>query len=58
MLLVLVSEKESFDSQPFGGTDVSDAAKIGPIQISKIKKKGRENRRFRIRFGALTENSA
>jgi misacylated tRNA(Ala) deacylase len=56
--LVLIGEGGSVDSQPCGGTHVANVSEIGPLHISKIEKKGRENRRFRIRFGALTENSA
>ncbi len=41
------------DSQPCGGTHVESTAEVGEIHIGKIEKKGRENRRFRIRFGPL-----
>jgi misacylated tRNA(Ala) deacylase len=51
--LVLIGENGSVDSQPCGGTHVANTTEIGLIHISKIEKKGRENRRFRIRFGAL-----
>ncbi|MEM0899163.1 MAG: alanyl-tRNA editing protein [Pseudomonadota bacterium] len=50
--LVCIGEAASIDSQPCGGTHVSETAEIGDIQIAKIEKKGRENRRFRIRFAA------
>jgi misacylated tRNA(Ala) deacylase len=30
---------------------------VGPIYISKIEKKGKENRRFRIRFGTPGDES-
>jgi misacylated tRNA(Ala) deacylase len=56
--LVLIGENGSIDSQPCGGTHVANVAEIGPVHISKIEKKGRENRRFRIRFGTLTESGA
>ncbi len=49
--LVAIGENSSVDSQPCGGTHVSETAEVGEIHISKIEKKGRENRRFRIRFG-------
>jgi misacylated tRNA(Ala) deacylase len=49
--LVLIGENGSIDSQPCGGTHVRSTAEIGEIHIGKIEKKGRENRRFRIRFG-------
>lgn len=51
--LVLIGEEGQVDSQPCGGTHVASTAEIGEIHISKIEKKGRENRRFRIRFGPL-----
>jgi misacylated tRNA(Ala) deacylase len=53
--LVLIGESGSIDSQPCGGTHVSNTADIGPLHIAKIEKKGRENRRFRIRFGEMGE---
>lgn len=49
--LVLIGTDGSVDSQPCGGTHVRSTAEIGEIHIAKIEKKGRENRRFRIRFG-------
>lgn len=51
--LVLIGESASVDSQPCGGTHVARTGEIGEIHIGKIEKKGRENRRFRIRFGPL-----
>ena len=51
--LVLIGENASVDSQPCGGTHVARTGEIGEIHIGKIEKKGRENRRFRIRFGPL-----
>ena len=51
--LVLIGENAAVDSQPCGGTHVARTAEIGEIHIGKIEKKGRENRRFRIRFGPL-----
>lgn len=53
--LVCIGEQSSVDSQPCGGTHVSNTADVGEIHIGKIEKKGRENRRFRIRFGPLPE---
>ncbi len=38
------------DLQPCGGTHVKSTAEIGPITVSKIEKKGKQNRRVRIRF--------
>ncbi len=51
--LVCIGENASIDSQPCGGTHVRSTGEIGEIHIGKIEKKGRENRRFRIRFGPL-----
>jgi len=53
--LVCIGENSCVDSQPCGGTHVSQTNEIGEIHIGKIEKKGRENRRFRIRFGVLEE---
>lgn len=49
--LVCIGENSSVDSQPCGGTHVLKTEEIGEIHIAKIEKKGKENRRFRIRFG-------
>lgn len=49
--LVMIGENGSVDSQPCGGTHVANTAEIGDIHIGKIEKKGKENRRYRIRFG-------
>ncbi len=54
--LVLIGEDASVDSQPCGGTHVRSTGEIGEIHIGKIEKKGRENRRFRIRFGPAPAN--
>lgn len=51
--LVLIGEGGGVDSQPCGGTHVRKTGEVGEIHIGKIEKKGRENRRFRIRFGPL-----
>ncbi len=51
--LVCIGEASSIDSQPCGGTHVKTTGEIGAIHIGKIEKKGRENRRFRIRFGDI-----
>lgn len=53
MRLVCIGDEATVDSQPCGGTHVSETAEVGQIHIGKIEKKGRENRRFRIRFGEL-----
>lgn len=49
--LVCIGENSAIDSQPCGGTHVSETQEVGQIHIAKIEKKGKENRRFRIRFG-------
>ena len=49
--LVCIGDNAAIDSQPCGGTHVARTGDVGPIHIAKIEKKGRENRRFRIRFG-------
>jgi misacylated tRNA(Ala) deacylase len=51
--LVCIGEKASIDSQPCGGTHVRSTGEVGEVHIGKIEKKGRENRRFRIRFGPM-----
>ena len=54
--LVVIGEDGAVDSQPCGGTHVARTGEVGDIHIGKIEKKGRENRRFRIRFGAAPAN--
>ena len=49
--LVCIGEDAAIDSQPCGGTHVQRTGELGTMHIGKIEKKGRENRRFRIRFG-------
>ena len=51
--LVCIGEDGSVDTQPCGGTHVSETQEVGEIHIGKIEKKGKENRRFRIRFGPM-----
>jgi misacylated tRNA(Ala) deacylase len=38
------------DLQPCGGTHVSQTAEIGQVAVTKVEKKGRQNRRVRIRL--------
>ena len=54
--LVCIGEDGAIDSQPCGGTHVRSTGEIGEIHIGKIEKKGRENRRLRLRFGPLESN--
>ncbi|BCH33381.1 serine-tRNA(Ala) deacylase AlaX [Mesorhizobium sp. L-8-10] len=54
--LVCIGDDAVVDSQPCGGTHVAATGEVGAIHIGKIEKKGRENRRFRIRFGPLPGN--
>lgn len=46
--LVAIGEAGAVDLQPCGGTHVSSTAEIGGIAITKVEKKGRINRRFRL----------
>lgn len=38
------------DLQPCGGTHVRHTAEIGPVVVTKIENKGRQNRRINIAF--------
>ena len=51
--LVCIGEDGAVDTQPCGGTHVQETSEVGDIHIGKIEKKGKANRRFRIRFGPL-----
>lgn len=53
--LVCIGDDATIDSQPCGGTHVSETQEVGEIYISKIENKGRENRRFRIKFKNQSE---
>lgn len=41
---------EGVDLQPCGGTHVKNTAEIGPVTVTKIENKGRQNRRVNIAF--------
>ena len=45
---------EGVDLQPCGGTHVARIGEIGAVTITKIEKKGRQNRRVRLEFPNLT----
>ena len=44
-------EIEGIDLQPCGGTHVRRTGEIGPVHVTDIEKKGKQNRRVRIRLG-------
>jgi misacylated tRNA(Ala) deacylase len=48
--LVAIGTDGSIDLQPCGGTHVRSTSEIGGIAVSKIEKKGRQNRRIRLAF--------
>ena len=49
--LVCIGEEGAIDTQPCGGTHVRSTREIGEFHISKIEKKGKQNRRFRVAMG-------
>jgi misacylated tRNA(Ala) deacylase len=49
---VRLIEIAGVDLQPCGGTHVANTAEIGPIAVTKIKSKGRQNRRIIVVFDA------
>ncbi|MGH8280602.1 MAG: alanyl-tRNA editing protein [Gammaproteobacteria bacterium] len=48
---------EGIDLQPCGGTHVAHIGEIGAVNISKIEKKGKQNRRVRLEFPAATPHA-
>ncbi|HEX7074716.1 MAG TPA: alanyl-tRNA editing protein [Hyphomicrobiaceae bacterium] len=48
--LVAIGENGSVDLQPCGGTHVRSTGEIGRIVVSRIEKKGKQNRRIRLAF--------
>ena len=47
---VRLLEIADVDLQPCGGTHVRNTAEIGPVEITKIENKGRQNRRINVVF--------
>ena len=43
---------EGVDLQPCGGTHVASTGEIGKVRVTKIEKKGRQNRRVNVAFDA------
>ena len=48
--LVTIGADGGVDLQPCGGTHVRSTGEIGPVAVTKIEKKGRQNRRVRLAF--------
>lgn len=48
--LVAIGENGSVDLQPCGGTHVRSTGEIGRLVVTRIEKKGRQNRRIRLAF--------
>lgn len=48
--LVSIGENGSVDLQPCGGTHVRSTGEIGRVVVSRIEKKGKQNRRIRLAF--------
>lgn len=48
--LVAIGPDGAVDLQPCGGTHVRSTAEIGPLLVTRIEKKGRQNRRIRLAF--------
>ena len=46
--LVLIGSDGAVDRQPCGGTHVKSTGEIGRLAVTKIEKKGRQNRRIRV----------
>ena len=47
---VRVLDIEGVDLQPCGGTHVASSGEIGKVRVTKIEKKGRQNRRVNVAF--------
>ena len=49
---VRLVEVDGLDLQPCGGTHVARTGEIGKVEVRKIEKKGRQNRRVSIQFAS------
>jgi misacylated tRNA(Ala) deacylase len=47
---VRLVEIVGYDLQPCGGTHVCRTSEIGAVQVTQVEKKGRLNRRVRLKF--------
>ena len=47
---VRLIEIADLDLQPCGGTHVRSLGEIGPVRVTQIEKKGKQNRRVRLAF--------
>jgi misacylated tRNA(Ala) deacylase len=47
---VRLMEIAGVDLQPCGGTHIRNTAEIGPVAVTKIENKGRQNRRVILAF--------
>lgn len=52
--LVRLLDIAGVDLQPCGGTHVRNTAEIGPVIVTKIENKGRQNRRVNVAFAGQT----
>ncbi|MQX36236.1 alanyl-tRNA editing protein [Roseospira navarrensis] len=50
---VRLMEVAGIDLQPCGGTHVARTGEIGPVVVTKIEKKGRQNRRVNLAFAPV-----
>ncbi|MDP6949525.1 MAG: alanyl-tRNA editing protein, partial [Arenicellales bacterium] len=50
---VRLVEFEGVDLQPCGGTHVSRSGEIGEVVVTRIEKKGRQNRRVIVQFAPV-----
>ncbi|MEM7775836.1 MAG: alanyl-tRNA editing protein [Pseudomonadota bacterium] len=48
--LIAIGADGAVDLQPCGGTHVDRTGEIGPLAVTKIEKKGKQNRRIRVAF--------